>query len=131
MESTIMDKLNLTRLSGIALAFGSALFIINKFNDMSRAWLDRPIPDVIDGQNFVIVMFGQLLLVIGFLGYYFAYADRLNRAGKLGLGTLAGGTIALAIGHLVFTPLVQQEELFFLVIVGVLLMILGLVLFGA
>ena len=54
-----------------------------------------------------------------------------NRPGKIGLFLLLGGGILLALGHITFSPLAGEDSLLFLlVILGVLLMVVGLVLFG-
>lgn len=119
------------RWSGAALVLGSVLFIVNKFNDISAVFLNRFIPDVISGQNLLLVAAGQIALVIGLFGCYRLYAARTNKFGKIGLGLLLCGGILLALGHIVFTPLVQAEWLFLFVFFGALLMFAGLILFGA
>ncbi len=125
-----MLKANLHRLTGAALAAGSLLFIVNKFNDMSRIYFNIPLRDVVPGDNVLLVALGQILLVAGCLGCYLVYAKRSSRAGKIGLGLFAGGVILVALGHIDFTPYSPNEALFVLVLVGVLLMLAGLVLFG-
>jgi hypothetical protein len=126
-----MALLNVNRWGGSALVAGSLLFILNKFNDMSRVFLNRPIPDLLEGDDIFLITLGQVLLVIGLLGCFFAYARRTNRPGKLGLFLLLSGGIFLALGHAAFTPLVKDEWVFVLVIIGGFLMIVGLTLFGA
>lgn len=126
-----MFNANLYRWSGAALAVGSLLFIVNKFNDMSRIYLNVPLRDVIPGDNVLLVALGQILLVVGCLGCYLVYAKRTSRTGKIGLGLLLGGAILLAVGHVDFTPYSPGEAMFLLVILGGLLMFAGLVLFGA
>lgn len=126
-----MLSANLYRWSGAALAVGSLLFIVNKFNDMSRIYLNVPLRDVIPGDNVLLVALGQILLVVGCLGCYLVYAKRTSRVGKIGLGLFLGGAILLAVGHIDFTPYSPAEALFLLVFIGVLLMLAGLVLFGA
>ena len=127
----MMLKTNLHRWSGVALVIGSLLFIVNKFNDMSRIYLNVSMRDVIAGDNVLLVALGQILLFAGCLGCYLVYAKRSGRGGKIGLGLFAGGAILLALGHIDFTPYSPHEALFVLVLVGVLLMLAGLVLFGA
>lgn len=119
------------RWGGSALVAGSLLFLLNKLDDMSRVFLHRPIPDLITGRDGLLLTVGLVLLVIGCLGCYLAYAQRCNRPGKLGLLLLLGGAILLALGHASFTPFAKFEWLFVLVLLGVLLMVAGLTLFGA
>ena len=119
------------RWSGLALVLGSLLFILNKADEMSRVFLNRHIPDLITGRDSVLIATSQVLLVIGLLAGYLVYAKRCNRAGKIGLLLLLGGSILLAIGHATFTPIVRDDSLFALVVLGLLLMVVGLILFGA
>lgn len=116
---------------GAALVLGSLLFIVNKLNDISAVFLNRFIPDVISGQNILLVAIGQIALVVGLVGCYRLYAPRTSRFGKIGLGLLLGGGILLALGHIVFTPLLEAEWLFLFVVLGAFLMFAGLLLFGA
>jgi hypothetical protein len=126
-----MINVNVNRWGGSALVVGSLLFILNKLNDMSRVFLNTPIPDLITGRDIFLMAAGQVLLVIGFWGCYLVYAKRSNRPGKIGLSLLLGGGILLALGHITFTPFAGEDSLLFLlVILGVLLMVVGLVLFG-
>ena len=118
------------RWSGLALVLGSLLFILNKLDDMGRVFLNRPMPDLITGRDGVLITAGQVLLVIG-LGGYLGYAKRCNRAGKIGLFLLVSGAIFLALGHATFTPIVKDDSLFALVILGIFLMVVGLTTFGA
>ncbi|MCA1607758.1 MAG: hypothetical protein LC775_20355 [Acidobacteria bacterium] len=120
-----------SRWGGSALIVGSVLFIINKFDDMSRVFLNSPIPDLITGKSMVLIAIGQIALVIGLLGCYLLYAKRSNRIGKIGLILLLGGGILLAFGHATFTPLVKDDSLFAFIFLGVLFMVIGLTLFGA
>ena len=71
-----MLRTNLHRLTGAALIGGSLLFIVNKFNDMSRIYLNVPLRDVIPGENVLLVALGQILFVVGCLGCYLVYAKR-------------------------------------------------------
>lgn len=118
------------RWSGIALCIGSTLFIVNKFNDLSRVFLNTPVPDLITGSSFGLLAIGQIALAGGCIGCYLLYADRTGRAGKVGLTLLAGGSVLLALGHITFTPFVHDDPLFILVFLGALAMIIGLTLFG-
>lgn len=125
-----MVSLQTKRLGGAALILGSVLFIVNKFNDMSSTFLNRPFPDVITGQSVYLLALGQIALVVGFSSLYMLYARQTTRAGQVGLGLLAGGSVLLALGHIVFTPLAPTEFLFLFVILGVFGMVIGLILFG-
>jgi uncharacterized membrane protein HdeD (DUF308 family) len=126
-----MFPIQTNRWSGAALIAGSMLFIVNKFDDMSQVYLNRPFPDLITGQSIAVIALGQIALVLGFWGCYLLYAKRTNLAGKIGLVVLVSGAVLLAIGHISFTPLVPEDSSFFLlVILGVLLMVLGLMVFG-
>lgn len=122
------DQIN--RWGGAALVLGSVLFILNKFNDISRVFLNRPFPDLITGQSVFLIAAGQLGLVLGLICFYALYAEKSNRPGKIGLLLLAGGGVLVALGHIVFTPFAPTELLFVLVLLGVLGMVAGLILFG-
>lgn len=126
-----MTPIQTSRWGGLALIVGSALFIVNKFDDMSRVFLNNTMPDLISGENVLLVGIGQVALVTGLLGCYFLYAGRCSRIGKIGLILLLSGGILLALGHVTFTPFSPDELMFLLVILGVFLMMAGLILFGA
>jgi FtsH-binding integral membrane protein len=131
-EDVQMVPIQTSRWSGAALIIGSTLFIVNKFDDMSQVYLNRPFPDLITGQSIAVIALGQIALVLGFWGCYLLYAKRTNLMGKIGLVVLVGGAVLLAIGHISFTSLVADDSPFFiLVILGVLLMVVGLTVFGA
>ena len=125
---------------GLALIVGSLLFVLNKLDEMSRMLLARPMPDLISGQNPGLIFVGQVALVMGYVSLYRCYAPRVGRSGKLALGLVCGGGILLALGHVVFMSaladdvppavLPYAENLFFLVVIGLLLMLLGLIWFG-
>jgi hypothetical protein len=125
---------------GLAFAFGNVLFVVNKLDEMSRLFLSRPMPDVISGQNPGLILSGQVALLIGYVAYYQCYAPRVGQPGKIALRLFSGGGIMLAIGHIGFmsaladyvpTSLLQYaENLFFLVVIGLLLLLVGLMWFG-
>lgn len=119
-----------SRWGGLALIVGSVLFIVNKFDDMSRVFLNNAMPDAISGENVFLVAVGQIALVAGLLGFYLLYTGRCNRIGRIGLILLLSGGILLALGHVTFTPFSPDELMFLLVILGVFLMMTGLILFG-
>jgi hypothetical protein len=115
---------------GTVFMMGSLLFLINKLNDMSRLFLSRPIPDVISGQNMLLIILGQVALIIGFVAYFWMYTQRVGRFGKNALRLFCGGGILLAVGHVSFMPLVVFEPFFIFVIIGLTAMLIGLILFG-
>ncbi len=128
-----------------ALAFmaGSALFLVNKLNEMSYHFLARPIPDVVSGDSTAVVVLGSIVFAIGFVAYYRFYAPRAGRVGRVALGMFTGGGILLMLGHAAFLnalwrigPLARVAERtgfdpFILVVLGGLSMIAGLFVFGA
>ena len=125
---------------GLIFAVGNVLFLINKLDEMSRLFLSRPMPDVISGQNLGLILLGQVALSIGYVSYYQFYAARTDRLGKYMLRLFCGGGILLAVGHVTFMAGLENyipasivpygESLFFLVIIGLLLLLIGLISFG-
>jgi len=125
---------------GAAFMLGSTLFLVNKLNEMSRLFLSRPMPDVISGQDMFLIIVGQAALIIGYVAYFRQYAPRMGRFGKNALRLLCGGGILLAVGHVSFMSSLAEyvppfivpyaENLFLLVLIGLLLLIVGLVWFG-
>ena len=107
---------------------GNFLFMVNKLDEMSRLFFSLPMPDVISGQNPGLIIFGQVALIIGYIGYLQFYAVRLSRSGKRALRVMAGGGIVLAFGHISF--MTSAESLFILVILGVGVLLTGLIWFG-
>lgn len=129
-----------SRWGAAAFMLGSLLFLINKLNEMSYHFLSRWIPDVISGEDMVLITIGQVAFILGYVGFWQLYAGRVERAGKNALRLFCGGGIVLAMGHVGFmsalaaiVPLslrLYAENLFFLVIIGLLLLIVGLIWFG-
>lgn len=125
---------------GVAFVFGNLLFIVNKLNEMSRLFLGRWMPDVISGQNPALILLGQVALIIGYVTYYQFYSRRVGRSGKNALRLFSGGGIVLAFGHVSFMSvlvnyippsiLLYAENLFLLVIIGLLFLLIGLIWFG-
>lgn len=125
---------------GLAFVLGNILFVVNKLDEMSRLFLGRRMPDVISGQNLGLILLGQVALIIGYVAYYQFYAPRVGQMGKYALRLFSGGGIVLAFGHVVFmsalapyippSVLPYAENLFFLVIIGLALLLAGLIWFG-
>lgn len=142
MESTLQPSITIPfhRWGGAAFMLGNVLFIANKLNEMSRLFLSRPMPDVISGQNLWLILIGQVALIIGYVAYYQLYSHRVGRLGKYALRLFCGGGILLAIGHVSFMSSLAEyvppsilpyaENLFLLVLIGMLLLIIGLIWFG-
>lgn len=123
------------RLGGIAFMLGNLLFIVNKLDEMSQLFLGRWMPDLISGQNSVLILLGQVALIIGYVTYYQFYAQRLGRPGIHALRLFSGGGILLALGHGSFMSVIMDflpfaENLFLLVLVGLLCSLIGLLWFG-
>ncbi len=62
---SLSDKKMFYRVGGVAFMIGNLLFVLNKLDDMSRLFLSRPIPDLISGQNPVIIIFGKIAILRG------------------------------------------------------------------
>jgi hypothetical protein len=128
------------RLGGAAFMLGNLLFLINKLNEMSRLFLSRWMPDVISGQDPLLILLGQLLLIFGYIAYFQLYSPHVEKPGRIALRLFCGGGIVLAIGHVTFMSslavylplwiLPYAEDLFILVLVGLLLLLTGLIWFG-
>jgi hypothetical protein len=115
---------------GAAFMLGSVLFLTNKLNEMSRLFLSRWMPDMISGQNTLLIVIGQVALIIGFVAYFRLYGRRVGRFGKNALRLFCGGGILLAVGHVSFMPILAFEPLFLSVIIGLGAVLVGLILFG-
>ena len=120
---------------GAAFMLGNLLFIVNKLNEMSRLFLSRWIPDVISGQDVLLILIGQVALIIGFVAYFWLYAQRAGRFARNVLRLFCGGGILLAVGHVSFMPIANMPVVafdpFIFVILGLAAMLIGLILFGA
>lgn len=131
---------NVSQWGGAAFMLGSLFFLVNKLNEMSRLFLSLWMPDVISGENGLLIVIGQVAFIIGYVGFWLLYANRVGRWGKNALRLFCGGGIVLAVGHVSFlsslsdvVPLAllpYAEGSFLLVIVGVLLLTSGLIWFG-
>ena len=126
--------------AGAAFMLGSLLFLVNKFNEMSRLFLSRSMADVISGQDTLLIVIGQVAFIIGYVGFWRLYRERVGRWGKIALTIFMVGGIVLAVGHLSFMSSLANfvppafapytELLFVLVLLGMLLLIIGLIWFG-
>ena len=130
METTLSPSKTIpfARISGAAFVLGNLLFLLNKVDEMSRHFLNHPIPDLISGEDRLLIAFGQLLLITGYVGFLKAYSP----AGKFACITFwmfAWGGVITAVGHTTFMN-GMPEPLFALVLLGMLNLILGLILFG-
>lgn len=144
MTTTITSTSKSHQWGGAAFALGNVLFLVNKFDEMSRLFLGHWMADLISGQNLGLILVGQAALIIGYLAYYRFYSQRVGggrwSAGKNALRLFSGGGIVLAIGHLTFVSVLEEiiphallpyaELLFVLVFVGLLLLLIGLIWFG-
>ena len=120
----------LSKWGGAAFMLGNLLFFVNKLNEMSRLFLSRWMPDVISGQNMLLILIGQAALIIGYAAFFRQYARAAGRFGKIALTLFCGGGILLAVSHLGFMAINPYEAFFIFVILGTLFLILGLILFG-
>jgi len=125
---SLSDNKLFYRVGGVAFMIGNLLFALNKLDDMSRLFLSRPIPDLISGQNPVIIIFGQIAMLIGYYALLRFYSLRFSSSGRLALRIMAFGGTLLAFGHLSF--MTSLESLFLLVILGVAILLIGLIWFG-
>lgn len=142
METTLRPSIAIQfhRWGAAAFVLGNLLFIVNKLNEMSHLFLSRPMPDLISGQNPLLVLIGQLALIIGYVTYVRFYLPRVGRYSKYSLRLLGLGGILLAIGHVSFMTALDQvlpssflplvESLFILVLIGTFLLVIGLIWFG-
>lgn len=120
---------------GIAFAAGNVLFFVNKLDEMSRLFLGRWMADLISGQNFALILLGQVALIVGYVAYYRFYTPLLGRVEKNALRLFSGGGIAMALGHGSFLAVPTEfvaytEPLFLLVLVGMFCLLSGLLWFG-
>jgi hypothetical protein len=136
----MLTNIKFSQWGGLAFMLGNLLFIVNKLNEMSRLFLSIRIPDVISGDNILVILIGQVALIIGYIAHYQFYAPRVGRFGKIALRLFSGGGIVLAFGHVSFMNSLAKylpasiytftESLFLLVLIGLLLLLIGLIWFG-
>lgn len=142
METVLQPSktIHLHRWAGAAFIVGNLLFMTNKLNEMSRLFLSRPMPDVISGENPLLILIGQAALIFGYVAYYRFYSPQVGRLGRVALRLFCWGGMTVAVGHISFMSslarvlpgaMAQMVEGFFaLVLLGMLLMVPGLILFG-
>lgn len=128
------------QLGGLAFVLGNFLFVVNKWDEMSRLFFGRYIPDVISGQNPGLILLGQAALLFGYLTYYQFYAPRAGGAGRNALRLFCGGGMVVAVTHLGFISALGTyvpaalrpyvESLFFVLIIGLATLLVGLIWFG-
>jgi len=123
------------QLAGTAFMLGNLLFFANKLDEMSRLFFSKRIPDVISGQDILLVLLGQAALIIGYITFFRLYSQRLERFGKNSLRLLCSGGIILALGHISFMEVASipekiLEPFFILVLIGNAALVAGLILFG-
>jgi len=87
------------RWGGAAYILGNVLFIINKLDEMSRVFLSRWMPDVISGQDPLLILIGNAALICGYAAFLRFYTPPLGRSGRAALSLFAWGGILLAAGH--------------------------------
>ena len=136
----MVSRNGIGRWGGLAFVFGNVLFVVNKLDEMSRLFLGRPMPDVVSGKNLGLILLGQAALIVGYLAYCQFYSQRVGRPGKYALRLFSGGGIVLAVGHVSFLSalvdyvpssiLPYAENLFLLVLVGLLFLLIGIIWFG-
>ena len=130
----MISRTKIPQWGGAAFMLGNLLFLVNKLNEMSRLFLSRSMPDVISGQDILLIIIGQAALVIGYVAYFWLYSQRVGRFGKNALRLFCGGGILLAIGHVSFMSslanymppsILPYAEYFFLaVLIGLAVMLL-------
>lgn len=119
------------RWGGAAFVLGNLLFITNKLDEMSRLFLGRGMPDVISGQDMLLILIGQVALIVGYAAFYQRYGQCVGRFGRNALRLFSGGGILLAVGHAVFIDGFRlPDALFFLILIGAAAVIAGLIAFG-
>jgi hypothetical protein len=121
----------LHRWGGAAFVLGNLLFITNKLDEMSRLFLGQRMPDVISGQNMLLILIGQAALIVGYVAFYQYYAPRTGRSGRNALRLFCGGGLMLALGHMGFIDGVSMPEVFWaFVFLGLSVALAGLIWFG-
>ena len=130
METTLpAPKISpLHRIGGAAFMLGNLLFLVNKLDEMSHHFLDRPMADVISGEDRLLIVFGQVLLITGYIGFLKTYRPTRKFA-RITFRLFCWGGMITAVGHTSFMN-GMPDALFFVVMLGMILMLPGLILFG-
>lgn len=130
METTLQlpKIISLHRMGGAAFVVGNLLFLVNKIDEMSRLFLGRYMVDVITGEDHILIAFGQVLLIVGYMGFLKTYTPG-GKSTRITFRLFVIGGMIVAVGHASFMDR-MPDELFVLVILGMLLMVPGLILFG-
>ena len=130
METTLHSPktLPIHRICGAAFMLGNILFLANKFDEMSRLFLGRYMSDAISGEDRLLIVFGQVLLIAGYMGFLKTYMPT-EKFVRITFGLFVWGGMIVAVGHTSFMN-GMPDALFFVVILGMLLMVPGLILFG-
>lgn len=127
------------RWGALAFMVGSVLFLVNKLDEISARVFGRPMPDVISGDDTLLILIGQVVFSIGFVAFYLYYAPRTTRAGRVALGLVAAGGVLTMLGHITFMRVIERSgpirglftqtgfDPFFIVILGGLLLLVGLI----
>lgn len=117
---------------GAAFMVGSLLFLINKLNEMSRLFLSRLMPDVIDGQNTLLILLGQVAFFFGYVAFWQLHAPQAGRWARKAMGLFCSGGVLVTLGHASFISSLPNfaENLFTLVLLGMLLLVGGLIWLG-
>ena len=130
METTLpAPKISpLHRIGGAAFMLGNLLFLVNKLDEISHNFLDRPMADVISGEDRLLIVFGQVLLITGYVGFLKTYRPT-GKFPRITFRLFCWGGMITAVGHTSFMN-GMPDALFFVVMLGMILMLPGLILFG-
>lgn len=130
METTLHSPktLPIHRIGGAAFMLGNILFLANKLDEMSRLFLGRYMADAISGEDRLLIVFGQVLLISGYIGFLKTYKPT-EKFARITFGLFVWGGMIVAVGHTSFMD-GMPDALFAVVLLGMPLMVPGLILFG-
>ena len=130
METTLHSPKTfpIYRIGGASFMLGNILFLANKLDEMSRLFLGRYIADIISGEDRLLIVFGQVLLIVGYIGFLKTYMPT-EKFARITFGLFVWGGMIVAVGHTSFMD-GMPEALFAVVLLGMALMVPGLILFG-
>ena len=133
METTFQSPrtLPIHRIGGAAFMLGNLLFVANKIDEMSRLFFGRYMADVISGDDRLLIVFGQVLLIAGYMGFRKTYLPT-EKFARIPFNLFVLGGMIVAVGHTSFMNGMPEvfENLFILILLGMALMVPGLILFG-